>query len=548
MAFYQRYRAKNFNEMVGQQHVVATLLASIKSGRLVHAYLLTGPRGIGKTSTARLLAKAINCKETDKLRKNGKEVSGEPCNVCDACSDINLGRSIDVIEIDAASNTGVDNIRDLIEKARLMPTNSLKKVYIIDEVHMLSKGAFNALLKTLEEPPEHVIFIMATTEVHKIPATILSRAQRYDFKRASKDDLIENLERVSESEKMTIDREVLDLIAAASAGGHRDALSLLEQLNSISGKITLEKAREVLGLAKSEEILKLIGTIFNNQPEEGLKIVQSLYTNGSDLAEFNKAMIETMRRILLLKAAGEVLFEDTEENIKEMRRLSETIALGRLVEIIENFIEANSLLKNVHFPVMPIEIAIIKSIPTPAILPTNEAIKPDPLQAKPPASQAVSRSQSEVSQSSTKILVSRPDSERADKPDSPAMKSTGPEISELSDQSTVPVQVLEMTKDIWKSILDKVKVDNATLFALLKDANPEGMTDDALTLAVKFKFHREKISEGKNMKVLEDAIREIAGRKLSVICKEQGGQNLSRAKIEKIDLEKTVGEVFQVEE
>jgi DNA polymerase III subunit gamma/tau len=267
VAFYQKYRPKFFVDLIGEDHIRETLLEASKGDKMSHAFLLCGPRGTGKTTTARLLAKVLNCQQIIKDRAYKKEITGEPCNKCEVCLEINEGRAIDVVEIDAASHTKVDEIREVIDKARFMPAKLTKKVYIVDEVHMLSTSSFNALLKTLEEPPAHVVFILATTEVHKLPATIVSRVQRYDFRRIKKDDIIQNLKKIAKAEKIEIDDKVLDLIAVKAEGGHRDAVSLLEQI-SATGDTSYENASKVLGHSDSGEILAFLEAIFSNLPEE----------------------------------------------------------------------------------------------------------------------------------------------------------------------------------------------------------------------------------------------------------------------------------------
>jgi DNA polymerase-3 subunit gamma/tau len=530
MAFYQKYRAKNFQEMVGQAHVVGTLLASIKSDRLVHAYLLTGPRGIGKTSTARLLAKAINCEKTSKDLLDGKEVTGEPCNECETCKAIAEGRSVDVIEIDAASHTGVDDVRDLIEKSRLMPTSAKKKVYIIDEVHMLSKSAFNALLKTLEEPPSHVVFIMATTEVHKIPATILSRAQRYDFKRAEKVDLLENLRRVCKSEKIDVDDESLDLIAVAAAGGHRDALSLLEQVASNNeGKVTVDITRQILGITDTVLVYRFVGAIFNNFPEEGLKIAHELYEAGHDLGEFNKSVIEVLRHIMVYKLIGQKSDDESVADQENIETLSKLKSKTELIIFLNIFIESGNLLKDVTLPILPIEMAVVRC--TNLELPTKNPVAAPEVQPKVV-----------VSPVSKPVVAPAP---KADLPKEEPVKEK-PKPVEVHEDNMVPVPVVDMTKDIWEQIVDKVKVSNSTLAALLRDAKPYSMTDNVMTLGVKFAFHKDKISETKNAQILEEIVCEVTGSKYTVACKLVDTKVKPKAEVNPSEIEKAVEEIFEV--
>jgi DNA polymerase-3 subunit gamma/tau len=545
LAFYQKYRAKTFAEMVGQEHVVLTILQSIKSNRLVHAYLLTGPRGIGKTSTARLLSKAINCHENVAAKKAGKEMPGEPCNKCDSCLEIAEGRSLDVLEMDAASHTGVDEIREVIESARLMPAKSDRKIFIIDEVHMLSKSAFNALLKTLEEPPSHVVFIMATTESHKVPATILSRAQRFDFKRASKEELIANLKKIAKAEKIEIDDEALDLIAVSARGGHRDAISLFEQVAVTKGPISLDIAREVLGIAKDEEVFKFVGAIFNESPEEGLKIAHGLFETGHDLADFNQGVIELLRRILLLQITGRPLFEETESRKKEIAALAAQSQSDRTILLIKNFIDAAALLKDVNYPLLPIEIAVIKSC--------GSALKAKSLKLKAENEAVEVKSEKLKAEGSPQGIGDRLSGEPVDRSNSkPASEAPSQPVDQSTDQpinqpTSVPVPVVDMTRDIWQQVVDETKKQNSTLAALLRDAKPEEVTKDTLTLGVKFKFHKDKISETKNLTILEKIVCDVTGCSYKVFCKISEKPKPAVAKTEPAELEKAVGEVFEIE-
>ncbi|MBR2100593.1 MAG: DNA polymerase III subunit gamma/tau, partial [Eubacterium sp.] len=292
---YRKYRPRIFADVYGQEHVTSTLQNEIQQGRISHAYLFTGSRGTGKTTCAKILAKAVNCENAQ---------NGEPCNECEVCKGLDNGSIYDVVEIDAASNNGVDNIRDLREEANYTPTRGKYRVYIIDEVHMLSTGAFNALLKTLEEPPAHVIFILATTEVHKLPATILSRCQRFDFKRIQPETMAKRLHQVAELEGIELENDAAILIARIADGALRDGLSILDQCASRSKKVTSELVSIVAGLAGKEALFKLSECISAKQINEAINIIADLYQYSFDMERLCVEMINHFRNYLIVKTVN----------------------------------------------------------------------------------------------------------------------------------------------------------------------------------------------------------------------------------------------------
>jgi DNA polymerase-3 subunit gamma/tau len=347
--FYRKWRPQTLAEVVGQEHVTQTLLNALANERISHAYLFCGPRGNGKTSTARCLAKAVNC------LTNGK---GEPCNSCEMCQSITEGRAIDVIEVDAASNRGIDEIRDLREKVNYAPNQARYKVYIIDEVHMLTKEASNALLKTLEEPPPHVIFILATTEPHKLLTTILSRCQRFDFRRLPQENVTTKLSRICESEGIHIAPEALSLIARAATGSLRDAENLLQQLTTYYGnEIDLPQVQAILGISSDARSKELIKHIIENNISAGIATINSVNSDGLDLRQFNRELVEYLRVMLLIKTGSNESLEITKEDLKELKDLAAGASLNQILKAVKLFGQLELGLDN--YSTLPLELALI---------------------------------------------------------------------------------------------------------------------------------------------------------------------------------------------
>lgn len=318
VALYRKWRPQGFDSLVGQEAVRTALTNALETGRIAHAYLFAGPRGTGKTSTAKILAKAVNCEHGP---------TPNPCNKCQNCVRINDGTSMDVFEIDAASNRGIDEIRDLREKVAFAPVNGRYKVYIIDEVHMLTTEAFNALLKTLEEPPPHVIFILATTEPHKIPATIHSRCQRFDFKRVTDSDIVKRLREVADGSGIAADDDALQLIAVQADGGMRDALSLLDQCGVMAERVTAETVRSVLGIVGREALRELVKAVGEGNVPKSLELLEALLAGGKDVKQIITELAEYLRAVLLYKASPdyrEIYLTDTKEAIAAMEGLFST--------------------------------------------------------------------------------------------------------------------------------------------------------------------------------------------------------------------------------
>ena len=360
LVLYRKYRPQTFSEIIGQEHVVKTLTNEISAGMISHAYLFSGPKGSGKTTVARLLAKAINCENPD--------TGYEPCNKCSSCLEITKGNAMDLIEIDAASHRGIDEIRELREGIRFSPVRSKYKVFIIDESHQLTKDAANALLKTLEEPPSHAVFILATTEVHKMIPTIISRCQRFDFRRLQLSELIQKLEFIVKKEGVNFEKSALTLIALNSRGSFRDAESLMDKCISFSGRkktITTEDIKELLGLVEIEQVFKIIDFIFKKNAKEAIIFLNKTIEEGIDIQELAKSLIYYLRQSLLLKINPDAKSSTdsgfTEEECEKIKAQSESFEMEEIQKILDLFIEAENKMKYASIPQLPLELAIIEA-------------------------------------------------------------------------------------------------------------------------------------------------------------------------------------------
>jgi len=502
---YRKYRPQTFADVVGQKHIVTTLTNALALGRVGQAYLFTGPRGTGKTTLARLFAKAVNCSQ----RKGS-----EPCNTCEHCLLMTDGRSLDVIEIDAASNNGVDNIRELKETVALPPTLGSHKIYIIDEVHMLSTGAFNALLKTLEEPPLHVIFILATTALHKVPDTIVSRCQRFDLSRFPVKSIIGKLEKIAKAEKLKIDAGALEMIALTAEGGMRDAESLLMQIISLEASpITEEKVIEVLGTTKKDNIVTLLRLIGESELYPSLNFVTKLSLDGTDLSIFCGVFLHYLRDLLLVSANIERGLEDidsfTEEQKNDMRTLAHMFSPDDVVRMLEYIQIAQIGSKVSVIPELPLQIALVKIISQNAPVTHAQGEKKSvPTSQKETPSVQESTKKEAPKEATLSVSLPKPKEEQISLHYTEVPNKT---IEETESNISLSTIVSE-----WNAILNTAKKLNASLSLALSTAHPVQSTNNIITIAVKYPFHKERLDEKANQLTLATAFDTILKSKMKI--------------------------------
>lgn len=352
-ALYRKYRPQIWDDVVYQEQVTRVLKNAIRSNRVGHAYLFSGPRGTGKTTVARILARAVNCLDPDPANR--------PCDHCANCEAVNNGQFLDLIEIDAASNTSVDDIRELRDKINFAPGVGRMKVYIIDEVHMLSTAAFNALLKTLEEPPAHAMFILATTEIHKIPATVLSRCQHHEFRRIPVSEIVKRLSMICQDEGVTADEAALTLIARQATGAMRDAISMLDQMTAAGNNITLADAQEILGIATNQSVVELTEAMINRDQAGGMKAIHTALDSGTDPRQFARQTVEYLRQLLVLKMSANEVLDVTADIRETMANQSRNITIDRLVDVVRIFNQAATDSRVDWHPGLNLELAFAES-------------------------------------------------------------------------------------------------------------------------------------------------------------------------------------------
>jgi len=497
----RKWRPQQFDQVVGQGHVTQTLQNAIASSRVAHAYLFVGPRGVGKTSIARIMAKALNCMTNR---------NGVPCDTCDACREISLGNSLDVLEIDGASNTGVDNIRDLRDNVKFLPARGPFKIYIIDEVHMLSIGAFNALLKTLEEPPPHVKFIFATTEPQKVPATILSRCQRFDLRRISTGDIATHLGKISKAEGVTIDDDALYALARGAEGGLRDAESALDQVISFRGKtITEEDVLSVFGLVSRRHLETLCSAVLDGNIPDILRVISELDAAGKDLQRLAAEVLDYFRNILVMAFAPEVIDrqEIPEYQWKLYKEQAGKVDSGRLTRMVEVLILAQGQLKFAISRRIVLEMALIRAARSATIATLDEVIKELKLAADDEETGTTGSSHAAGAQG-------RPS------PGPTAQKKTSE--PELAPPEKTQGGEIELLTNHWPQICEKVGHMAPLARSYIRNTRPFSLSDVVCEIGCdpEFASNIPYLQHSKCVLALQHAIADVIGRKISVHVKE----------------------------
>ena len=510
VTFYRKYRSQTFETMQGQGHIVQTLTNAIMHDRLSHAYIFSGPRGTGKTSAARILAKAINCRK-------GK--SPTPCLECDLCQKITRGQSVDVVEIDAASNTGVDNIRTLNDQVNFIPVECLYKIYIIDEAHMLSTGAFNALLKTLEEPPSHTIFILATTESHKIPITIQSRCQHLHFRKLTTLEIVNQLKMITSEENISIDEAGLATIARNASGCMRDAISLLNQLYSFAGAtISGEDINLMLGSSNFDKTDHLLTLFLEKKSSETLQALQQFFLDGAHLMQLASDVTLVLRQLLFIKLSLESQLDIDEARLNKLKTLAPKVEVNRLAFLLETMAKLEMELRWFPNPELLFEIRLLTLMhETHTQAPQTEqvAIKQATPQAAPV--KAMSEAPKQVTQQPSTPTIQVQASVPVPKPPVPTPPAT-PIKTVASDPIVTPAQQPQGTKEKWTLFLNKIKAQKAPLFSILDRSDILGINDTYISIRLKqdFQFFRDKLNDSPNKVLIESVLKEVFEKPLAL--------------------------------
>lgn len=525
-ALYRKWRPRKWDQVIAQDHVVKTLRNAIQADKVGHAYLLSGPRGTGKTTTARLLAKAVNCLSPD--------LSNRPCDECKNCIAVNEGRYLDLIEIDAASNTSVEDIRDLRDKINFSPSDGKYKVYIIDEVHMLSTAAFNAILKTLEEPPAHAIFILATTEVHKIPATVLSRCQRHEFRRIPVMDIVSTLKGLCAEEKIDADEEALILIARQSTGAMRDGISLLDQLASTGERITLELAQLVLGTATNQLVIDLVNAIQNSDTARGLEVIHRALDGGSDPRQYARQVVEYLRNLLLIRMGNDKQVDATKESKDLMHKHSQSVETAVLMEWMRLFNEAINDIRTSWQPGMALEMAFARAVEGSQIAAPKQTSERHTRQPESIASVETKA----IEQSSPRNIESSSPKESINERSAPPQATTTPAINTTHTGSEITAQDIQAN---WNTIRAEVKSQRSQTEALLNSHKSLQIKEGALVIGFASEVLKSKMETAENLDVTRRAINHLLKVDLPIVCIVVSGKTSSSSVDLDVDADGIVG-------
>ena len=514
VVLYNKWRPQTFADVVGQEPTVRTLQNSLALGHVAHAYVFAGPRGSGKTSLARILAKALNCLQG---------VQPEPCGRCDSCSGIVEGRFLDLVELDAASNRGIEDIRDLRERVNFAPVNGRYKFYLIDEVHQLTPEASNALLKTLEEPPDHAVFVLATTEIHRVLPTILSRCQRFDFRRIPVRALVGRLQEIADDEKVTAELEALNILARMAGGSARDAVSLFDQaIIYAEDGVTAADVRDLLGLAHTTVVAEFVDTLARRDTREGLRVLSQAADQGLDMRQFARETIRYLRGTLLHKSGMEAaeLLEMSEEEAALMDGLAERISLSEIVQAIRLFSEAEQSLRLGVFPQLPVELALVefcaKDVPpeartAPSPAPQQSTVAPRRVAAQTAPAPTPAAGESATAAETDAAAASDGASNSAAQAPPPATPVEAPAAS--TDES--PLAEIQQR---WDAVINSFRPPNVHLRGILRDCIPQSVQDRVLSLEFAHSWHRDQVRQPDNLILVEKALAQTIGRHFTIEC------------------------------